>query len=173
MNKLNRCFLLGGIALLLGLSRANLPAQGNFDPAQFQQQIQQRMMDALRDQLMLTNDDDWKVVQDRLSKVVQLRMETLFSGGMGAFRGMGGNRGNGGAGGGFAGFSSFGQLPEAEALQNDIDANAPTAQIEASLERYRAARKRKEAELAAAQDQLRQVLSVRQEAVLVLAGMLN
>jgi hypothetical protein len=87
--------------------------------------------------------------------------------------------GNGGGGGGAQmgrarGFAGMGQpLPEAEALENSLNAEAPTAEIKARLEKYREARKKRNAELAAAQKDLREVLSLRQEATLVSMGMLE
>jgi len=179
MNKLNQSWVLVVAGIALGLSGHQLAAQGppgggNFDPQQFQQQMQQRMMEFFRDRLAVTNDDEWSVIESRLSKVVQARMQTLM-GGMGGFRGMmGGNRAGDNAGPARRSFPGFGQpSAEAEALQKAIESNAPTDQMKAALANYRAARKQKEAELAAAQEQLRQVLSLRQEAVLVSMGMLD
>ena len=63
--------------------------------------------------------------------------------------------------------------PEAEALQKAIDDNAPTAQVKAMLEKYRAARKEKEGKLAQAQEDLRKILTSRQEAQAALMGLLN
>ena len=148
------------------------PNWANMDPQQIQQMMQQRIMDAFRNQLGVTNDDEWGVIQDRLSKVVRLKMETMFSGGMGM---MGAMRRNGGNGpGGFRGFPGFGEPdPATESLQKAIDTGAPAAQIKAALEKFRDARKQKQAELAAAQADLRGILTMRQEATLVLAGMLD
>lgn len=180
MNKLNSLALAGIAALALTLGVGKVAAQpgpggggGNFDPAAFQQQMQQRMIDYMRDQLAVTNDEDWKVIEPRLTKVVQIRMETML-GGMGGFRGMmGGSRG-GGQGGGMRGLSAMApSSPEADALQKAIDDNAPAAQIKVALEKVREARKLKAAALAKAQEQLRQVLSVRQEAVMVSMSMLE
>jgi hypothetical protein len=178
MRKLHLTFILGVTALVLSLSPANLAAQqrpdwANMDPQQIQQLIQQRMMDYVREQLVVTNDDEWTVIQGRLSKVIQGKMESAMSN-MGGMRGMmGRNRGNNGSGAP-RGFAGFGQPdPDAEALQKALDAKAPTDQIKAALAKLRESRKRKEAALAAAQDQLRQVLSFRQEATLVSLGMLD
>lgn len=145
------------------------PNWGNFqnmDPQQMQQMIQQRMMDGFRQQLAVTNDDEWSVIQERLSKVVRIRMD-MFSGGMGMMRRNGGNGGPGG----FRGFGT--PDPSAQSLQNAIDTGAPTAQIKAALEKYRDSRKQKQADLAKAQEDLRSVLTLKQEAALVLAGMLE
>jgi Spy/CpxP family protein refolding chaperone len=138
---------------------------GNFDPAQFQQ----RMMDNVRDRLAFTNDTDWAAVQPLVQKVFDARRDVGFPG-MGMMRRGGGGGDN--AQGGRRGF--FGApSPEAEALQKAIDDNAPAAQVKAMLEKYRAARKDKEAKLAQAQEDLRKVLTARQEAQAALLGLLN
>ena len=63
-------------------------------------------------------------------------------------------------------------MPEQEALQKAIDAKAPADEIKSKLAKYREARKVKEANLAKAQDDLRKVLSVRQEAIASVSGLL-
>jgi len=181
MKKLNQLLTLAVALAALTLSRQKAVAQPgpgsvNFDPQQMQQQFQQRMMESIRGQLVVTNDDEWKVIEPRLTKVVQVRMESML-GGLGGMRGMmGGRGGNGGGGppGGGRGFAGFGQPnPELEALQKVIEDKAPTEQVKAALAKLREARKQKEAELAKARAQLREVLSLRQEAVLVSMGMLE
>ena len=180
MKKLNQLFLIAVVTVVLSRSGDRLAAQGppgggNFDPQQFQQQMQQRITGYFREQLAVTNDDEWGVIESRLSKVVQARMEIML-GGMGGFRGMmGGNRGGDGqAGGRRGGFPGFGQPdPDADALQKAIQTNASATQLKAAMSKYRESRDKKQAELTRAQDQLRQVLSLRQEAVLVSMGMLD
>ncbi len=137
---------------------------GNFDPAQ----RQQRMMDNVREQLAFTNDTEWAAVEPLVQKVVEARRDVGFPG-MGMMRRGGGGGDN--AQGGRRGF--FAPSPEAEALQKAIDENAPTAQVKALLEKYRAAHKDKEARLAQAQEDLRKVLTSRQEAQAALMGLLN
>ena len=142
---------------------------GNFDPAQ----MQQRMMDNIRQQLNFTNDTEWSAVQPLVQKVMDARMAVGMGGGM---RGMfGRNRGDGGGGGGFGGGNNpFNQPnPERDALQQALDDNAPAAQVKALLEKYQAVQKAKQAKLAAAQADLRKVLSVPQEAQATLSGMLD
>ena len=140
---------------------------GNFDPAQFQQ----RMMDRVREDLGFTNDTDWNAVQPLVQKVMDARREVGVAG-FGGF-GRGGRGGQGGQGGGGRG-GAFGQAsPEQQALQNAIEANAPSAQIKDLLAKYKAARKEKQAKLAAAQADLRKVLSVKQEAQATLLGLVE
>ncbi len=63
--------------------------------------------------------------------------------------------------------------PELDALRKAIENKAPSAEIKAKLTACREARKKKEAELEQAQDQLREILSARQEAVAVTLGLLK
>jgi hypothetical protein len=89
----------------------------------------------------------------------------------GGFGGQGGQRGPGGPGGGFGGPRETN--PEVEALQKAIEAKASPDEIKAKLARLRESRKEKEAKLEKAQEDLKQVLSAKQEAVAVMAGLLK
>jgi hypothetical protein len=129
---------------------------GNFDPAQ----MQQRIMDRIRTDLNFTNETDWSAVQPLVQKVVEARFASR-AGGFGR-----GNRGPGGGGGGQP-------APERDALQNAIDANAPAAQVKDLLAKYKASQKEKQAKFVAAQDELRKVLTIQQEAQLTLGGWLE
>lgn len=152
------------------------------DPTQFRQQLQDRAQEFFREQLAVTNDEEWSVIGPRISAVTLLKTETVMNA-MGAMRGiMAANRGaTGQAGNGqgnpnrrMGGLGAFAQsTAEADALQVAIDGNLPAEQLKAAMARLREARKRKQAQLAAAQDQLREVLTVRQEAILVSLGMLD
>jgi hypothetical protein len=147
----------------------------NMDPAQMQQMI----MDNYREQLNFTNDTDWAAVQPLVQKVVDARTAVGTGGGRGMFGG-GRNRGGGGGGGG-GGFGGgggggmFGQQanPDRDALQQALDDNAPAAQVKALLAKYQAGQKAKQAALVAAQANLRQVLTVPQEAAATLSGLLD
>jgi hypothetical protein len=63
--------------------------------------------------------------------------------------------------------------PSEDALQKAIDDNAPTAQIKAAMVKVRAARKAKQDERIKAQAELRDLLTTRQEAVLLADGLLE
>src|SRR3974377_658360 len=113
--KTNQLIAMAGIAGILFMGSSRVLAQGgpgggnfgggNFDPAQMQQQFQQMLMENYRTQLEITNADEWSVIQPRVQKVVDSRMEVglggmnmgMFGGMMG--RGRGGGGGNGGPGG--------------------------------------------------------------------------
>lgn len=171
MKKTKQLLTLAVLAMAWVAGRETASAQPNFDPQQMLQNMQQRIIQNVRDQLVVTNDAEWAVIEQRLTNVVQLQTQNMFSG-MGGM--MGGMRGRGGAGAGGGGFPGFGQTdPEADALQKTIDANAPAPQIKAALTKLRDARKRKETQMANAREQLRQVLSTKQEAILVTMGLLD
>jgi hypothetical protein len=136
------------------------------DPAQFQQ----RMMDNVKERLGFTNDTDWSAVQPLVQKVFDARRDAT-AGGFGRMFGRRGGPGGGGSGG-QANAGSTGN-PEADALQQAIDSNAPAAQIKTLLDKYRTAAKANEAKLEQAQADLQKVLSQKQEAEAVLLGLLK
>src|ERR1041384_6457254 len=78
-----------------GGGKGGRSGRGNFDPAAMQAQ----MMTRIKDQLGAT-DDEWKVLQPKVEKVMTASREARF-GGMGAM--FGGGRGQGGPGGGGGG----------------------------------------------------------------------
>jgi len=143
---------------------------GNFDPAQ----MQQRIMDNVRDQLNFTNDTDWAAVQPLVQKVLDARRDVGGQGMRGLF---GRNRGQGGGGGGNGGTRGggmFGQpSPEQEALQNALDADAPAAQVKDLLAKYKASQLAKQAKLEASEDALKSVLTSKQEAQAYLLGLVR
>src|SRR5436190_17070221 len=68
---------------------------GNFDPAQ----ARQMMMDRLKEQLG-ASDDEWKVLQPKVEKVMDSRRDAQTGGGGLGFLGGGGGRGGAGGAGG-------------------------------------------------------------------------
>src|SRR5213083_1071825 len=88
MKKLNQVLALASVAVLVSSGTGNLlaqeqqrPGRGNFDP----EQMRQRMMERYREQLEVKGDDEWKVVSERINKVVDARREIGFGGGPGGF----------------------------------------------------------------------------------------
>src|SRR6266567_3775528 len=157
MKKLNQVLALAGIAVALGLSTAQLAAQGrrgggnggNFDPEQFRQ----RMMDRYKEALEVKSDDEWKIISERIDKVMTAQREMRL-GGFGAFGGRrGGGNGdapdNGGRRNRFGGEPG----PDAQALQKALDAKASSDELKTKLAKLRAAQKEKEATLASAQEE--------------------
>jgi hypothetical protein len=183
--KLNRIITACALVATLAISANSLLAQDNgnstpgapgngapgggqrraWDPAQ----MQQRMLDRIQDQLGFTNDTDWDAVKPLVQKVMDARRDVLS----GQMRGMfGGGRNRGGQGG--PGGGMFGQTsPEQDALQKAIDDDAPTAQIKDLLAKYKEVQKAKQAKLEAAQDDLKAVLTTKQEAQAYLLGLVR
>ena len=155
--------------LALGTTAQAQQDQGRprFDPAQ----MQQRMMERYKEQLEVTDEQEWKAIQPLIQRLQEARMATMSGRGMFGF---GGRRGPGGPDGADQGQRRFGPppSPEAEAMQKAIDAKASKAELKAALEKYQAARKTKQAELEKAQEDLRKVLTARQEAIATLNGLL-
>jgi hypothetical protein len=160
--------------------RGDRPGQGergNWDP----EQMRQRMMERYRDQLGVENDTEWKLIETRLTKVTEARRNL----GAGATGRAAGAFGRGPGGPGAAGRpTTDGQArpnrnpfaannPELEELQQAIASEAGADQIKAKLIKYREAQKSREAALAKAQTELKEVLSLRQEAQAVVMGLLD
>ena len=181
---------MAGVAAIMSLGSSQVVAQpggggqggqgggrqgrGNFDPAQ----MQQRMMERYKEVLEVTSDDEWKAIEPRVQKVMDLRRESFSGMGRGMFGGGRGPRGGGDNAqpadqgkqprGGMFGTPS----PETEALQKAIDSKASKAEMKAALEKYVASRKAKQAEMEKAQASLRELLTPRQEAIATLNGLL-
>jgi hypothetical protein len=143
------------------------------------QDMQARMLNSLRERLEVTDDEEWKLISERVAKVMELRRSA--GGGlpmMGAMAGRGGPPG-GGAGpaggegrGARGGRGAPGGNAELAALSTAVRDKLPDAEIKARLERLRESRKENESKLTRAQEELRGVLTVRQEAVAVVFGLL-
>jgi len=168
-----------------GQNRGNRGDRGNFDPAQ----MRQRMMERWKEQLG-ADDEAWKVIEPRLTKVMELSRDAM-AGGRGGMFGFGRMRGGPGGPGGPGGADNTrgGDRPRfpgeenreqtavekaAEALNTTLENQSASADtIKQQLTALRAARVKAQQDLATAQQELRQILSVRQEALLVVSGMLN
>jgi len=178
MKKPNRTLALAGVVLALGLGTGKLTAQQGqgwlgMDP----QQLKQRAMEFFRDKLVVTNDAEWAVIEARLTKVVQFKMQTML-GGNGGIGGMRfGGKGGGPNGGGLdqivRELLGIEPMPEMEALQKAIDSRASKAELKDVLAKCAEARKKKQAELEKAQADLRQVLTLHQEGTMLLMGILD
>ncbi len=130
--------------------------RGGFDPAQWRQ----RMMDGIKESLGVA-DEEWKLLQPKIEKITTLQQQ--LRGGM-----FGGRRG--GAEG--APTSEVEQKAQAlrTALENKETKNDELAQKATAL---RTAREKVRTEIAKAQTELRELLTPRQEAQLVLQGILD
>ena len=149
-----------------GGRRGGFGGPGGFDPAQ----MRQRMMDRLKEQLDV-KDDEWAVMQPRLEKVMTLSFESRMGGMRGMFGRGGRNRG------GDNNNNPQANNPVAKA-QEDLrttldDKNASADTIAAKLKALRDARAQAKEELTKAQSDLKEILSQRQEAQLVMMGYLE
>jgi hypothetical protein len=163
----------GVLALTTGKVQAQ--GRGNFDPAQFRQ----RMVDRYKDRMGVTNDDEWTVISAAIGKVVDAQMDANAGTMRGMFGG-GRNRNRGGDTNNVDPNAAQPQQrrgpqpsPEAEALQKAIDDKVPADEIKAKLAALRDANAAKDAKLTSAQEDLKKLLTSRQEAVAVLYGLLK
>jgi len=129
------------------------------------EQFRQKMNEMIKTSLKV-NDEEWSIIQPLLEKVQTKQRESL-TGRFGAFMGRRGGNGGGDR-------PDRPASPETDALKAALesDGTAP-ADIKAKLEAVRAARKKAVAELDQAREDLRKVLTQRQEASLVMLGILE
>lgn len=142
----------------------NNGVRGNFDPAA----MQERMLGALREQFAVTDDAEWTLIAERIMKVSEIRRSAAPGGAMGR----GGPPGGGPGGGGPRPARGGSGNPEQDSLRAAITDKMPDAEIKSRLDRLREVRKQNEAKLTKAQEDLRAVLSLRQEAIAVMFGLL-
>lgn len=155
---------------------------GNWDPAKMEQMMLDRMKTDMGAQ-----DDEWKVIEPKLRKVMEDQRD-LRSGMRGGPGGFGGRRGPGGFGGGGGGGGGGGPgggdptaapaptTPVAKAaadLQTALKAGVADDGIDKKLSAYRDVRDKAKTDMAADQKDLKSVLTAKQEASLVLTGMLD
>lgn len=160
-----------------GRDRGERGERGERGPGGNPGQWRERMATMLKERLGAT-DDEWKVLEPKVEKVGNARRDLTMGGmvGMMGGRGPGGPGGPGGPrGGGPDGGAAASPLAQASrdlstALENK---DAPAADITQKLSAFRAARKKAQDDLAAAQKDLQGVVTPRQEAVLVSMGMLD
>jgi len=125
-------------------------------------------------EILGATDEEWTVLQPRLEKVMTLTMQSRFGGlNIGALMGGGRRGGPGGPG-------SDATAPQTEinkagaALQKILDnKDSGAEEIKAAMEALREARAKAGAELEKARKSLREVLTLRQEAQLVMMGLLD
>jgi len=186
--KLKQLLMTAGVAAVMALSANKLIAQndpppggqggdrqgrggrggGGFDPAQ----MQERMMTGIREQFAIKDDAEWKAIEPIVKKVMDARRENAFNGMRMMFRRPGGDN-NGGGGGGRRG--GFGGDPSAEeeALQKAIDSKASKEELKTKMAALRKVKQANEAKLKTAQDELKKVLTVQQEAAALQMGLVQ
>jgi predicted RNase H-like nuclease (RuvC/YqgF family) len=170
------CFL-GAVLIGLSLSQAQqapgerMRARGEpnapRDPEQMQRMMTERQIARIKETLQ-PSAEEWKVLEPKVTKVITLSRQTGGMGGMGMFSRRPGGQGP--------------QMPRdqtqvgksLEELQKILDnKEAKPEEIKAKLTALRDARDKAKKELAKAQQELRQGMSPRQEAQLVLIGLLE
>jgi len=123
------------------------------------------MMDRIKTSLAVT-DDEWNVLQPKIEKVMGLNGQLMA----GRF----GGRGRGGGGGGAPDAATTDIMDKTKALNEVLDnKDADPKDIAAKLAAVRDARERIRGDLVKAQTELKEVLTPRQEARLVLMGVLE
>ena len=135
----------------------------NFDPGQFQKMIEDRLKERLG-----ATDEEWTAIQPRLEHVLTLQREAMMGGGMGM--GMLFGRGPGG-------FQNQGEpspvVKAAQDLQAAVDSNGGANEISAKMTAYREAQAKARNDLAEARKSLKELLTNKQEAVLLMTGILD
>ncbi len=156
-------------ALFAMLCMTSLGAEPESDADTAYDVIHPKRMERVREQLGVTNADEWKIIEQRVGKVLEAQHDLgpkapskkhLAKRDYQAASGKGKGKRPAGA-------------VDSDSLQESLDSNAPTAEMKALLEKYHAARREKIARLETARDQLRKVLSVRQEVQATLLGILD
>lgn len=117
---------------------------------------QDRFLDRIKENLGST-DEEWNAIKPLISKVNDARM-----------------RGRIGFGGGRRGADTTANAnPTAESLTKALDSKASADEIKLKLTAYREQQKKNEEELKKTREELRKVLTINQEARLVLMGILD
>ena len=150
------------------------PRGGQFDP----EQMRQRGLELIQEALGAT-DEEWAVLGPRVEKVQTLSRQTRRGGGMGMFSMFGGRGGREGRRGDMPGVvASTRELSEVDKALQELRAalenqEAKPEDIKNKLTTLREAREKAKQQLDKAQQELRELLSLRQEAQLVVMGLLD
>lgn len=174
--------LLVGAFLFAASAQAQRGGGGGFDMSQ----IMDRMADRYQETLEVS-DDEWSVLKPMVIAIVE---KQFSSRGSSRFGGFGGGRGGGGRGGdgnqtrergNRGGDRTQGRErgnrggrggSESTDLGKAIESGSE-AKIKAELAAHRSAKKKSAKELEEARNELRQLLTLKQEAQMVLAGLLD
>jgi hypothetical protein len=121
-----------------------------FDPSR----MMERMMERYKEELACS-EEEWKAIEPLMKNVAEARMNTRMFG----FGWRGGPSSSN---------------PETDALREAVDSEKSSVEdIKAKLKALRDVKKKNEEKLSKAQDELRKVLTVKQEAKMVLIGVLD
>jgi Spy/CpxP family protein refolding chaperone len=176
--KTKQTVLLATLALATSLAfaqdQAPQPPQGDRPPGNGRgnmEDFRKKMAERLKETLKVS-DEEWGVIQPLVEKV-QTKAREAGGGRFGPPRG--GDRGSdrGGSPGGAPDMSRPGAAETAALRAALEDQNTSPETVKAKLTAVREQRKKAQAELAEAREELRKVLTVRQEAALVSFGILE
>jgi len=150
--------------------------RGNFNVEDFRKRMEERIKTSLK-----MTDEEWAVIQPLIEKVTDKQRDASTGRGFGGPGGptRGGTTGGGTTGGGTAAATTSTRperagTQEREALRLALDSDGSSLEdIKAKLGAVRAVHQKATAELAAAREELKKVVTVRQEAVLVSMGILE
>lgn len=123
-------------------------------------EIEAKSLAKLRERLEVTDDAEWTIIVERIKKVEEMRRLVWA----GASAGRGGPV--------VAEKGKRNAPPEQNALRSAVTDKLPDAEIKLRLARAHEVHQHNEAKLFQAQSELRAILTVRQEAVAVMAGIL-
>ncbi len=134
-----------------------------------------KMMDHYRAKLEVADDAEWSIIQKRLESVLSAEHELQAALAAGQHKSHSSkSSGNGAAGTGRSEPArAFDGTEELRALQQSVEGKAPAHEIKPRLARVRELLKVRQEKLANAREELRAVLSARQEAIAVLSGLLR
>lgn len=160
-----------------GENRREARGEGRTGGGDMRTEFRQRMNDRIKESLAAT-DDEWKVIQPRLEKVQTLSMQTRMGGMMGGMMGGRGGRGGEGGGPGAGAQTNPAQQNEVTKAAQELrtaleDKGTGNETIKVKVEALRKAREKAKEELTKAQKELREILTARQEAQLIVWGLLD
>lgn len=180
--------------VVLGASPAFSEEQKRPDFSEMRQKMEERMLNGIK-QRMKSSDEEWDLIGPMIKSVLELKAKG--KGGM-IRGGMKGGKPGGGRGerpDGAEGRSKDGKKrpeggrPDFEAMKKQMKENQPeqmkalrasledeassAEDIKSKLDSFRAMRDEKKSQLQSAQAELKSVLTVKQEAVLVLSGIID
>jgi hypothetical protein len=155
--------------------------RGQFNPERMRQMMNQRMQE-----LFGATDQEWKILGPRVTKVMELSRQVGGGGRGGMMFGAMGRRGGPQGGPGGPGGGRFGGRPGTQGTeQTEVEkateglrtllenTSATPEQIKNQLTVLRAAKEKAKQQLAVAQKELRQIITLRQEAQCVMMGILD
>ena len=150
------------VAVVAGLAISLAVAQERggrrMDPEQLRQRYMERVQEAIS-----STDEEWATLEEPVGKVVGLSMEPGVAGGMRLWGRRGREEGE-----------AVSDVAKAAAeLRAAVDSGASAEEVTPKLAAYRTAREKARADLAAAREALKGLVSPTQEAALVLAGILD